>query len=386
MSHSAISTADHDALLEELGEDTVAQMLAMVGMTDEEIAQEMRNLAARGEPGTVKQLVRQRALRQHRIKTNLDSVLNSIEDRGFTTRLTRDSLERIASAGFRGKNLALAIVATDIACDEHPLTLRGLFYRVVSAGFLPSTDKEHYSRMGRVMTRLRETGVVPFEWLVDNVRSSQKPSSWTGIPEFLDTVQRAYRKDFWAELPEYVHVIVEKDAMAGVVSPITEEFDVTLSPIRGYASLSFAHEIASTWNRIEKPIDVYYLGDFDPSGFDLERDIRSKLSTYCHHAFRWHRLGVNAADFDDFDLLKLEPKKSDKRYRAFIEAHGSAAAELDALPAPEIRDRVRAAIERHIPPEQWERLQTIELEERSLFRATLGRLRAGHHPSSDEEA
>src|SRR5690606_28886209 len=87
MSTSAISPAEYEALLEELGEDTVAQMRGMAGMTDEEIAREMRELAARDEPGTVKQLVRRRALRQQRTKTNLDSVLNSIEERGFTTRL-----------------------------------------------------------------------------------------------------------------------------------------------------------------------------------------------------------------------------------------------------------------------------------------------------------
>jgi hypothetical protein len=250
-----------------------------------------------------------------------------------------------------------------------------LFYRVVSAGFLPSTDKEHYSRLGRLLTRLRESGLVPFEWLVDNVRSSIKPSSWSGITQFVDTVQRAYRKDFWSQLPEYVHVIVEKDALAGVVAPVTREFDVTLSPIRGYASLSFAHDIASTWNRIEKPIHAYYLGDYDPSGFDLERDIREKLERYCRWPFTWHRLGGNAGDFEAFDLLKLEPKRSDRRYQKFVVEHGSAAAELDAVPATEIRDRVRRAIERHIPSEQWERLTEIESHERRLFNQTLTQMR-----------
>ena len=69
--------------------------------------------------------------------------------------------------------------------------------------------------------------------------------------------------------------------------------------------MSFAHEIAETWNKIQKPITAYYLGDFDPSGFDLER--------YCERSFNWCRLGVNGGDFEEFNLIPLEPKKRDRR-------------------------------------------------------------------------
>lgn len=369
------SAVDYEALRREVGGALLDQASALAAMSPEELDRARAELIAAEDYPTPKNLLTWH--RKHlQKKANLDSIRKQIANQGFSIGLDDDSVERIADAGFRGKNLALALVATEIACDEHPITLRGLFYRIVSAGFLPSTDKVHYTRTGRVMTALREKGIVPFHWLVDNVRSSLKPSSWSGIEEFVETVQRAYRKDFWAQLPSYVHVIVEKDAMAGVVQPVTREFDVTLSPIRGYASLSFAHEIASTWNRIEKPIYVYYLGDFDPSGFDLERDIKEKLHRYCHRGFRWRRLGVNARDFDDFDLLKLEPKATDKRYQKFVAEHGTACAELDAVPASEIRRRVQEAIESHIPADQWARLQDIENTERSLFNETLGRLRS----------
>src|SRR5690606_7414642 len=108
------------------------------------------------------------------------------------------------------------------------------FYRVVAAGWLPSTDKQHYDRIGRVMGTLRESGVVPFRWIVDNLRSTMKPSSWSGLDDFADTVRDAYRKDFWQHLPTYVHVFVEKDAIAGVIQPVTSQYDVALSPCRGY--------------------------------------------------------------------------------------------------------------------------------------------------------
>lgn len=316
------------------------------------------------------------------MKTKLDSFCDSLRSEGWEPGLTERSYQRIIDCGLYGKNLSLAAVATEIACDEQPITLRGLFYRVVSAGFLPSTDQKHYSRLGRVLTTLRERGVVPFNWIIDNLRSTQKPSSWSGLGDYADVVRDCYRKDFWSHLPEYVHIFCEKDAIAGVISPVTEEYDVALSPIRGYVSLSFAHEIAEQWNGIEKSIHAYYVGDFDPSGFDLERDLREKLERYTGMTFgghlshpmpegyqviSWTRLGVNSEDFDDFNLLPLEVKRKDRRCAKFIQEHGEQCAELDAIPPTEIRRRIREAIESHIPQDEWQRLQEVEAAEKESF-------------------
>ncbi|MDP1797232.1 MAG: hypothetical protein Q8K78_07110 [Planctomycetaceae bacterium] len=303
--------------------------------------------------------------RRQRTKPNLDSFLSQmIAESGYDPSLAPESYVSIARCGLQQRSLWLAIAATGLLVREKPCTLRGLFYRVVSAGVLPSTDKEHYQKLGRVMTTLREAGVVPFSWLVDNVRATQKPSSWSGIADYADTVRNAYRLSFWDRLPEYPHIIAEKDAIAGVLAPVCREYDVALSPIRGYVSLSFAHEIASTWNEITKPITAYYMGDFDPSGFDLERDVRAKLERYCTRPFSWVRLGVNEADFDEFSLIELAPKQSDRRTTTFIREHGNRCAELDAIPATELRRRVRDSILNHVPAGEWERLQMTERAER----------------------
>src|SRR6185295_19114108 len=100
----------------------------------------------------------------------LEGALEVLREGGFEPTLTKESYQNIVATGIREKNLPLAFVATKIALDEHPITLRGLLYRIVSAGWLPSTDKEHYNRVGRLMVTLREAGVIPFEWIVDNVR------------------------------------------------------------------------------------------------------------------------------------------------------------------------------------------------------------------------
>lgn len=290
---------------------------------------------------------------------------------------------------FRKKNRNLAEKAVVILKTERPMTLRQLFYRCVSAGLIANSQKE-YDRLGGVMTRLREAGAVPRTWIVDHVRSTLKPSSWSGLQDFGETVRNSYRLDFWASLDHHVEVFVEKDAVAGTIQPVTAEYDVALRVCRGYSSVSFAGEISDEWRRIEKKIYALYLGDFDPSGFDLERDLREKLERYAgkrihvydprdpDHDYSgftapiiWTRLGVVASDFEAHDLIRLPIKQTDKRAPAFQRLHGNDCAEVDAIPPGELRNRVQEAIEEHIDQKRWRRLQKVEQAEQESLAAVL---------------
>lgn len=154
------------------------------------------------------------------------------------------------AAIFRTKNRALHLAAFESLQAEHPMTLRQLYYRIVSAGELKN-DQREYKRLGSVMTRLRESGEIPRTWIVDHIRSTLKPSSWSGLADFGDSVRNCYRKNFWASMPAHVEVFVEKDAVAGTVQPVTDQNDIRLRVCRGYSSVSFAGEIADLWQRIK---------------------------------------------------------------------------------------------------------------------------------------
>lgn len=293
----------------------------------------------------------------------------------------------------RSKNSTLMTQALAILEVERPMTLRQLFYRLVSAGAFPNAPKE-YKRLGGLMTRLREEGYVPRTWIVDHIRSTDKPGSWSGLADFGEVVRDAYRKNFWPTMPHHVEVFVEKDAIAGTIQPITREYDVSLHVVRGYSSVSFAGEIAAQWAEIKKPIFAYYLGDFDPSGFDIERDLYTKLERYSgrivfpmprvdaehtacgskaseskmRNVTIWSRLAVEAEDFDLHDLVRLPAKQSDNRTKGFVEQHGEHCAEVDAIAPTELRRRVREAIEQHVDQDGWERLKLVEeLERKTLL-------------------
>jgi hypothetical protein len=194
------------------------------------------------------------------------------------------------------------------------------------------------------------------------------------LEEYVEAVKHSYRKDYWHYLPDYVHIIVEKDAIAGTLQEVTERYSVALSPIRGSSSWSFANEIAEVWQQIDKPIHAYYLGDFDPKGFDIERDIKARLEEFWERTFTWERLAVNVQDFEDFKLLPLPVKETDTCSRTFIREHGCECAELDAIPPNELRRRVEEAIKRHISEKEWKKLQRIEQLEKESVGKVLAKL------------
>lgn len=319
-------------------------------------------------------------------RVRLDRVLGRLSERGVQILVSSDKLMAAANLGLQERTLEVAVVGMQIVQKEAPITLRGVYYRLVSAGVFSSTGDANYDTTGRIMTMLRENGIVSFSSIVDNARSSLKASSWSGISAYVDTVAQAYRKDFWSSLDDYVHVIVEKDAIAGTIQPVTDSYDVTLSPIRGYSSLSFAHAIASEWRQIDKPIHVYYLGDLDPSGVDIEREIQSKLTRYSGKTFRWSRLAINDDDFEPFKVIELDlsKKSKDVRYAKFMRSY-TRSAELDALPSDELRRRVEEAIRRHVPQDRWQRLTEVEELEKRQFVSFLRQMPKVHGGLGDNE-
>ncbi|MDM4015270.1 hypothetical protein [Roseiconus lacunae] len=340
------------------------------------------------------------------------TLLSRLDSIGWKTVLPEDSLDRLCDLGLRGDSYELAVIAGELAIECQPITLRGLFYRVVSTGFFPSTAKKYYDKLQRLLSSLRDAGWIPYDWIVDNLRATIKPSSWSGLEDFTDTVRGAYRKDFWASLPNYVHIFVEKDAMTGVIEPVTRELDVSLSPVRGYVSDSYAWTVGSEFRDIDKPIKCFYIGDFDPSGFDLERSLREKIEKHSgkpvldnepidEHLFSrgavkagdilqdeykrehglnvitWERIALVEEDFGNHQLIELDVKLTDTRSKSFIEEHGTRCAEVDALNPNEIRRRVRDSIMQYVPNDQWERLREIEQLERETWESTLGQFAGG---------
>lgn len=261
--------------------------------------------------------------------------------------------------------------AVEILATEHPMTTRQVFYRLASAQVVPNTDK-HYRLTSRLTTKARNDGRVPFEWITDRSRPEYDVYAFDDVAQYAETVKHGYRKDYWHVQPNYVEVWTEKDAIIGSIQPVTQELGVKVRVCRGFMSTTRAHEIATYFQRIEKPITVFYIGDHDPSGRMIETDLFHRIrNKYSSGWFDLKRLAIFAEDIRAFNLPPLRIKDADTRARRFRAKHGEECVELDALPPNELRRRIREAVTGLIDQELWERAIRVEQAELQSIRETV---------------
>lgn len=264
---------------------------------------------------------------------------------------------------------------------EKPVTLRGVYYRVVSAGAIDKTETA-YRTVGRELVKLRRDGRVPYSAITDGTRWITKPDTHDDLETMLADARASYRRALWRDQRVNVHVFTEKDAISGVILPITAEWDVPLGVLRGYCSETFAHNVAEDIVRAGKPTYVYQLGDHDPSGLDAWRSFQEKVTGFLPDGRfprndvgdRWpmatfERLAVTEDQITEYDLPTRPTKTSDSRAKTFT----GGSVEVDALPAPVLRELIGQAIEQHIDTDALDLTQAVEEQERDLLTTMIDR-------------
>jgi hypothetical protein len=166
-----------------------------------------------------------------------------------------------------------------VCLEDHPLSVRGVFYRVMSAGAVEKSEKA-YAAVQREVLKLRRLGVLPYEWIADGTRWHIKPDSWDSVDDALNDAASSYRRALWHDQGVYVEVWSEKEAISSIISPITSHWDVPLMIARGFASESFLWSTANTIRNQDKLTVVYQLGDHDPSGIAAWEHVQTKLREF----------------------------------------------------------------------------------------------------------
>ena len=160
----------------------------------------------------------------------------------------------------------------------------------------------------------------------------RKPRTFSSVEEALRDTAAFYRKSLWTDADCYVEIWLEKDALSGVIYPVTSMYDVPLMVARGYASLSFLHTAAEYIDSLDVPAYIYHLGDFDPSGVNAGEKIEETLRELAPGAdIVFERIAVTEAQIADWDLPTRPTKASDTRAKAF----GSTLSAAWSDPAPE---------------------------------------------------
>lgn len=258
----------------------------------------------------------------------------------------------------------------DCARQENPISVRGIFYRVESVGIVPKSDNGYRAVQRRTLI-LRRTGQLPYGWITDGSRIWLKPDSFANGAAALHNTARMYRRALWIEEPVHVEIWTEKDAIRGVLYPVTAEYDVPLMISRGFSSETFLHETAEAINADGKRAVIYQLGDHDPSGVaawdHVQRQLRGFVSDSIELTF--DRLAVTPAQIEQFGLHTRPTKQSDSRAHNFV----GESVEVDAIAPTILRGMVRDAIEQWIDPEKLRINAIAERDEREILLRIAGR-------------
>jgi hypothetical protein len=157
--------------------------------------------------------------------------------------------------------------------------VRQMFY-MLTVREAVEKEESGYRKAQRQLLALRREGVVPYNWIADNTRWMRKPTTYAGLGDFFDRAAGVLPSDLWVRSVVYVEGWCEKDALAAVLMPITREYEVPLMVARGYSAETFAYNAAEAMRETGKPCYVYYVGDFDPSAWQMARSLEQKLAEF----------------------------------------------------------------------------------------------------------
>lgn len=266
--------------------------------------------------------------------------------------------------------------------DDHPMTVRQLFYRLVSEGVIEKTETEYKATVIRLLTQMRRAGAIPYGWIADNTRWMRKPRTHSSLEAALQITAETYRRALWGNQDAYVEVWLEKDALAGVLYEITAEWDVPLMVTRGYPSLTFLHSAAEAIAEQERAAFLYYFGDHDPSGVHIPERVETDLRHMAPEAdLSFERVAVTPEQIAKWNLTTRPTKKTDTRARKFK----GESVEVDAIPPDRLRALARHCITRHLDRRQLEETERIEDLERQTLESILKGYRLVHpEPGEDE--
>ncbi len=262
----------------------------------------------------------------------------------------------------RDWNEILEQAAGIVASYDTGVTLRQLFYRLVSPGVLRNTDSE-YTSLSHYTAQARQAGTFPD--LIDRNRTIHRPLTFRGVNAARSWLQEHYRRDRTEGQPWNIYLGVEK---AGIIEQLRswfDEFGFPILALGGYASQTYTKDVRDDISADGRPAVLIYAGDFDPSGEDIDRDFVERVYGFAKVV----RIALNAEQVTEYHLPPMPGKSTDTRAARFVAKHGKLIqVELDALPPDTLRDLYTRAVEEFFDRSIYERVMQQEQAEREQLK------------------
>lgn len=261
-------------------------------------------------------------------------------------------------------------IVDEYQAQGYVLTTRQLYYQLVARDVIPNTLQE-YKRAASIINDAKLAGLIDWDMLEDRTREFVRRSRWDSPDSIIEACVNQYHQDLWFGQHRRVFVIVEKEALVGVLNRVCHRYDTPLLAARGYPSSTVLREFALSDIRpamLENQRGlILHLGDHDPSGIDMTRDLLERLRMFGGHSFELRRIALNMEQVEELQPPENPAKSTDARFKSYQEQFGESSGELDALP-PQYLDRlVSSHIEEVIDRSVWEQNERAIAEAKEML-------------------
>jgi hypothetical protein len=281
---------------------------------------------------------------------------------------------------FKPESLALIEacnkIVRDYQANGYKLTLRQIYYQLVSKAIIENT-LQSYNRVGSMLNDARMAGLMDWDAIEDRTRNLAGISHWTSPASVIESAAYSYRMDKWVGQPNRVEIWVEKEALAGVIKRAANALDVDWMACRGYMSQSEMHEAALRYHRMlsngQQP-KIIHLGDHDPSGIDMTRDINDRLGVFLeglrgYRGIEVDRIALNMAQVDEYNPPPNPAKTTDSRFESYEREFGDSSWELDAIEPLTLDRLIREAVAKYRDDDLFDEVKARETSGRTKLEA-----------------
>ena len=224
-------------------------------------------------------------------------------------------------------------IIDEYATQGYILTLRQLYYQFVARDLIPNKQSE-YKRLGTIISDGRLAGLIDWDAIEDRGRNVHIPTTWGGPSSVIDACAKQYKLDLWEDQDYRPEVWIEKEALLSIAQTACGPLRVPYFACKGYVSQSAmwgaARRLASHFDNGQEPV-IIHLGDHDPSGIDMTRDILDRLDLLAGEAVHVKRIALNIDQVEKYNPPPNPAKITDSRFDSYAKKHGEESWELDAL-------------------------------------------------------
>lgn len=232
-------------------------------------------------------------------------------------------------------------VIEEYSAQGYELTLRQAYYQLVARGYIPNNERS-YKNIGGLINDGRLAGLIDWHSITDRTRNLRGNSHWDNPADVIASARYSYLLNKWEGQPNYVEVWVEKDALVDIVGQACRPIDTPFFSCRGYTSQSEMWSAAQRFirqNQIRENCFIIHLGDHDPSGIDMTRDIQERLWMFGADV-EVKRVALTMNQINTYNPPPNPAKLSDSRCGKYIDQFGNESWELDALEPQVITDLI----------------------------------------------